>query len=217
MLMKLTTSAEERAHALLDEMRQTPMRRGALTEEAWQLRSDLAEALTAQGVSAALARRVAFQLASKFSARELHDREVWRALGQFLQREVVLLRRRAGLRHQRIAAALPKLSATQILEFLDELEKADRRIARTILHAAVTASDPLAAGRRYLAEYRLVARQLQAIDPTMARTVAAATFAANVPLSKAMEHMEKFSSLMAKHHETPEIARMIARACYRAK
>ena len=118
---------------------------------------------------------------------------------------------------RRIATALPKLSADQIVEFLDELTMADRRIARTILHAAVNASDPLAAGRRYLAEYRLVARQLHAIDPAMARTVAAATFAANVPLSKAMEHMQRFSSLVTKHQETPELARMIARACYRAK
>jgi hypothetical protein len=118
---------------------------------------------------------------------------------------------------RRIAAALPQLSADQIVEFLDELTNADRRIAPTILHAAVNASDPLAAGRRYLAEYRLVARQLQAIDPPMARTVAAATFSANVPLSKAMEHIKRFWSLVAKHQETPEIARTIARACYRVK
>jgi hypothetical protein len=51
----------------------------------------------------------------------------------------------------------------------------------------------------------------------MARTIAAATFAAGVPLSKAMEHLERFSSLMTKYQETPEMARMLARACYRAK
>ena len=43
--MKLTTVAEQRALALLDEMRQTPMRRGALSEQAWQVRSDVAETL----------------------------------------------------------------------------------------------------------------------------------------------------------------------------
>jgi hypothetical protein len=32
-----------------------------------------------------------------------------------------------------------------------------------------------------------------------------------------MEHMQRFSSLVTKHQETPELARMIARACYRAK
>jgi hypothetical protein len=215
--MKLTTSTKERAHALLERMRQTPMSRGALTERAWEIRSEIATALAAEGVPGPLARRVAFQLASKFRPRELEDVAVWRAIGHLLQAEIACLKQRAGLGERRIATALPKLSADHIVEFLDELTKADRRIARTILHAAVNASDPLAAGRRYLAEYRLVARQLQAIDPAMARTVAAATFAANVPLSKAMEHMQRFSSLVTKHQETPELARMIARACYRAK
>jgi len=215
--MKLEISADERAQVLLDQMRQTPMRRGALSERAWQVRSDIADALIAGGVMVSLARRIAFQLVSKFAVRDLQDREVWPALALLLKRDVALLRRRARMRDARIEAALPKLSARQIVEFLDELTKADHRIARTILHAALTASDPLAAGRRYLAEYRLVARQLQAIDPSMARTVAAATFAANVPLSKAMEHMQRFASLLSKHQEQPEIARMIARACYRAK
>jgi hypothetical protein len=215
--MKLTTVAEQRALALLDEMRQTPMRRGALSEHAWQIRSDITETLVAERVPGVLARRVAFQLAFKFHPRALHDRDVWHALGQVLRREVAALKRRAGLRDQRIAAALPKLSAEQILCFLDELTKADRRIARTILHAAVNASDPLAAGRRYLSEYRFVVQQLKAIDPSMARTVAAATFAANVPLNKAMEHLRRFATLVTKHQEQPEMARMIARACYRAK
>jgi len=215
--MKPMTPAEERARALLDEMRQTPMRRGALSEQAWQIRSEIAEELVAERVPGPLARRVAFQLAFKFTARGLHDRDVWRALGQLLRRETACLRRRAGLRDARIVAALPKLSAARIVEFLDELTKADRRIARTILHAAINASDPLTAGRRYLAEYRLVAQKLKEIDPAMARTVAAATFAANVPLSKAMEHMQRFTSLMTTHQERPEMARMIARACYRAK
>jgi len=215
--MILTTTAEERAQALLDQMRETPMRRGALSEQAWQIRSDIAEVLLAQRVPGTLARRIAFQLAFKFEGRRLHDPDVWRALGHILRREVFCLRRRAGMGEQRIAAALPKLSAAQIVEFLEELTKADRRIARTILHAAVNAADPLNAGRRYLAEYRLVARQLQAIDPSMARTIAAATFAAGVPLSKAMEHLERFSTLMTRYQETPEMARMIARACYRAK
>jgi hypothetical protein len=215
--MKLTTNVEKSAQALLDSMRQSPMRRGALSEQGWQTRGDIARAIVAEGVPAPLARRVAFQLASKIHPRELEDAEVWRAIGRILQAEVACLKQRARMGERRIATALPKLSADQIVAFLEELTKADRRIARTILHAAVNASDPLAAGRRYLAEYRLVARQLQTVDPAMARTVAAATFSANVPLSKAMEHMQRFSSLVTKHQETPELARMIARACYRAK
>jgi hypothetical protein len=118
---------------------------------------------------------------------------------------------------QRIVAALPKLSAAQIVEFLDELTKTDRRIARTILHAAVNTSDPLATGRRYLAEYRLVARKLHALDPTMARTVAAATFSAGAPLNKAMEHLQRFSSLLKKYQHDPQMARRLARAAFRAR
>jgi len=215
--MNVRINAKGRAHALLEKMRQTSMRRGALTERAWEIRSEIAAVLSAEGVPGPLARRVAFQLASKIHPRELEDAEVWRAIGRILQAEVACLKQRARMGERRIATALPKLSADQIVAFLEELTKADRRIARTILHAAVNASDPLAAGRRYLAEYRLVARQLQTVDPAMARTVAAATFSANVPLSKAMEHMQRFSSLVTKHQETPELARMIARACYRAK
>jgi hypothetical protein len=215
--MKLTTDVEKSAQALLDSIRQTPMRRGALAEQAWQIRADIARTIVAEGVPLPLARRVAFQLASKCRLRDLDDADVWRAVGHILRREIVCLKKRAGMGDRRIAAALPKLSADQIVEFFDELTTADRRIARTILHAAVNAADPLAAGRRYLAEYRLVARKLQAIDPAMARTIAAATFAAGAPLNKAMEHLERFSSLITKYHETPEMARMIARAVYRAK
>jgi hypothetical protein len=91
----------------------------------------------------------------------------------------------------RIVAALPKLSADQVVAYLDELTSADPRIARTILHAAINASDPLSSGRRYLAEYRLIVRTLRPLDPTMARTVAAATFSAGAPLSKAMEHLQR--------------------------
>jgi hypothetical protein len=215
--MKVAGTIEQRAKSLLEQMRKTPMRRGALSEQAWQTRSDIEHELIAQRVPGPLARRVAFQLAFKFRVREIRDTEVLGALGQILRREVVSLKKRAGLREQRIAAALPKLSARQVLELLAELTREDRRIARTILHAAVSTADPLSAGRRYLAEYQLVARKLRAIDPAMARTIAGATFAARVPVSKAMEHLERFSSLIAKYQETPEMARMIARACYRAR
>jgi hypothetical protein len=32
-----------------------------------------------------------------------------------------------------------------------------------------------------------------------------------------MEHLRRFATLVTKHQEQPEMARMIARACYRAK
>jgi hypothetical protein len=211
------TSAEERAHSLLERMRETPMRRGGLSKRARQTRLDLSRVIAAQGVPSVLAQRVASQLALKVPRRELHDEATWRALGVVLRGEIVQLQERVGMSAQRVAATLPKLSAAQVIDFLEELTKTDRRIARTILHAAVNTSDPLATGRRYLAEYRLVARQLRAIDPTMARTVAAATFSAGAPLSKAMEHLQRFSSLLKKYGDDPQMARRLARAAFRAR
>jgi len=215
--MELTTSAEERAGRLLERMRETPMRRGALSRRARQLMRDIAKAIAGEGVPPVLAQRVAFQFAFKFNRRDLYDQPEWRAIGAIVRREIACLRELVGMSDKRIVAALPKLSAAQITEFLEELTRADRQIARTILHAAVNSSDPLATGRRYLVEYRLVARKLQDIDPTMARTVAAATFSASMPLRKALEHLDRFSSLMRRYRDKPELARRLARAGFRAK
>jgi hypothetical protein len=215
--MELTRTAEECARSLLDRMRETPMRRGGLTRRARQLKIQLSRVIAAQGVPTPLAKRVASQLALKFSRRDLRDEMTWRAVGRLLRRDVLCLQEQVGMSAQRITAALPKLSAAQLIEFLDELTKIDRRIARTILHAAVTTSDPLATGRRYIAEYCLVARKLRAIEPSMARTVAAATFSAGTPLTKAMEHLQRFSSLLKKYQDDPQIARRLARAAFRAR
>jgi hypothetical protein len=212
-----TVAAEQVAEVLLERMRETPMRRGALPRRARTLRTAIARAIASQSVPEPLSRRIAFQLAFKLSARELHGRDVWEAVGRILRADILCLRERLGLTDHKIVGVLPKLSATRILEFLEELTRADRRIARTILNAAVDAADPLAAGRRYLAEYRLVARQLRAIDPTMARTLANATFTAVVPLSKAMEHLDRLSSLRAKTQDDPETARLLARAGFRTR
>jgi hypothetical protein len=215
--VEITTNAEERAQFLLERMRDTPMRRGGLSRRLRQLKLEISRALAAEGVPPALARRVGLQLAVKFHRRDLHDEAEWRAIGQILHREVVCLQEQIGMSAQRIVVTLPKLSAAQVVEFLGELTSTDRRIARTILHAAVSTSDPLGTGRRYLAEYRLVVRTLRAIDPTMARTVAAATFSAGAPLSKALEHLRRFSSLLAKYQDDPRMARRLARAGFRAR
>ena len=213
----LPKNAEERARGLLDRMRRTPMRRGALSADARKLKRDLGSAFTASGVPPVLAHRVAFQFAFKFHRRDLGGASDWKAIGELLRREVATLKGEVGMSDQRIAAALPKLSSEQIAEFLDELSRTDRRIARTILHAAVSTSEPIATGRRYLAEYRLVVQKLKDLDPTMARTVAAASFSAGVPLSKAMEHLERFTALMKKYEDKPHLARRLARASFRSK
>ena len=188
--MEQTTSADTRARWILERMRETPMRRGALPMRARQLKKDVARAISAQGAPPALAQRVAFQLASKFHRRDLFDEAEWRAIGRMLSDEMTFLHGELGMSRQRIITALPKLSASQIAGFLDELTSADRRIARTILHAALNTSEPLAIGRRYLADYRLVVKRLRAVEPGMARTVAAASFSAGAPLSKAMAHLK---------------------------
>jgi hypothetical protein len=214
--MKLA-GTEERAKRLLEQLRETPMRRGALPRAASQLNQNICRAIASRDVPYVLAQRVAFQFALKFHRRELFNEPEWLAIGDELRREIVYLRQELHMSDQRIITALPKLSAAQIAELLDELTRADHTIARTILHAAVNTSDPVGIGRRYLAEYRLVARQLSGLDPTMARTVAAASFSAGAPLSKAMEHLERFSALLQKYKDKPQFARRLARAGFRSK
>jgi len=187
--MDRTRSAEQRAQQLLERMRETPMRRGALPSQACQLKQEIVAGICTEDVPPTLAERVALQCVLKFPRHELYDELEWRAAGQLLRHEITLLQQRAGMRMPRIITALPKLSAAQIVDFLDELTKTDARIARTILHAALNASQPLVIGRRYLADYRLVARKLRAFEPAAARAIAATSFTAGAPLHKAMEHV----------------------------
>jgi hypothetical protein len=187
--------ADQQARQLLERMRRTAMRRGAISRPLVRLRKNVAAAINAEGIAAALSNRVALQLVYKFDASELGDRAVWAAIGRTLLDEVEILRRHVGLVDRQLTEALPKLSARDLEAFLEELRATDRRIARTILNAALQASDPLAAGRRYLSEYLGVARHVQAIDPSMARTLANASFTASTPRRKAMEHLEHIAAL----------------------
>src|ERR1051325_10272576 len=148
------------------------MRRGALSARKSARRAEIAAALQAQTVPAALAQRMAFQLVFKIADDKLGDHAVWRAAGQILRQEVARLRHHLGLGERQIIRVLPKLSARQVEDFLNELTAADRRIARTIFDAAIEAAHPLTTGRRYLSEYKAVAAQLQSIDPSIARTLA---------------------------------------------
>jgi hypothetical protein len=214
--MELTTNAAERAKSLLDRMRETSMRRGALSKRARDVRANIAKTIEAARVPRLLAQRVAFQLVIKIDLDELRDERIWRAVGAELRDEFARLEQQVGLAERQIVTILPKLSATQIQVFLEELRRADRRIARTVLDAAIDAADPISTGRRYLAEYRLVARQLRAIEPNIARTLANATFTAGMPLGKAMEHLQKFLTSIAKQKHHPDVARLLARAGFRA-
>jgi len=191
------------------------MRRGAISKRQSRRQGEIAGAIEAQGLPAALARRIAFQLVFKFDVAELADQVVWRAIGEQLEREMARLRGHVGLADRQIIAVLPKLSADQVEDFLEKLLAADRRIARTILNAALQAADPLSAGRRYLAEYRAVAEDLEAIDPAIARTLANASFTAKTPRRKAMEHFKQFATLMMKFEDGGKVMRLPAKAAFR--
>jgi len=193
------------------------MKRGALSKRARRVRTDMARSLAVGGVPEALAQRVAFQLVVKTDLDELRDERTWQELGVIVCGEIDVLKERVGLAERQIVTVLPKLSAHQIEEFLEELTRADRRIARTVLDAAIDAADPVVTGRRYLAEYRLVARQLHAIEPNIARTLANATFTAGMPLGKSMEHLQKFLTSIARQKDHPDVARLLARAGFRAE
>src|SRR5690349_12958756 len=123
--METTTSAKERALYLLERMRETPMRRGALTSRSAALKKAIARAIAVEPVPPRLAARVALQLAFKFHRRDLYDEDVWQAIGHVLREEIGRLQEHARMSLPRIVAALPKLSATQVIEFLEELTNAD--------------------------------------------------------------------------------------------
>ncbi len=209
-------AATQTAPALLGRVRQTAMRRGALSGKKSARRAEIAAALAAQDVPAALAQRMAFQIVSKFRDDDLGDHAVWRAAGQILRQEVARLRHHVGLVERQIIRVLPKLSARQVEDFLSELTSADRRIARTIFDAAIEAAHPVVAGRRYLAEYQAVAQQLQAIDPSVARTLANVCFKAGAPRRKAREHFKQFARLLRKFEDDVDFARVLAKAAFRA-
>jgi len=192
------------------------MRRGALTRKKRKHRDDIAAALEAEGLPTALAGRMAFQFVFKLHNDELGDRAVWRSVGEILRQEMTRLSHHLGLADRQIICVLPKLSARQIEDFLDELCAADRRIARTIFDAAIEAAHPVAAGRRYLAEYRDVVEKLKSIDPTVARTLANACFTASAPRRKAMEHFTRFAALLKEFDHDVELARRLAKAAFRS-
>jgi hypothetical protein len=210
-------SAVKKAKVLLDVLRRTAMRRGAITRRQRRVQSDIASTIEAEGIPPDLAKRIAFQLVFKFDVSKLMDRTVWRAIGQLLEQEMARLREHVGLVDRQIVTVLPKLSAAEIEEFFEELQATDRRIARTILNASLQAADPLAAGRRYLAEYRGVVEQLEAIDPSVARTLANASFTAGTPRKKALEHFERFANLMKTFRNEGGLARTPAKVAFRAR
>jgi hypothetical protein len=206
-----------KAATLLENLRRTPMLRGRLDERKRMLRGLIETTLAEQGVLPRLAMRMSLQLVLKFAARELGDQTTWRAVGGQLHRETEYLKETVGLVERQIVVGLPKLSAAQIESFLEELNSRDPVIARTVLNVALDAAEPLSAGRRYIAEYRRLARQLKTVDPHIARTLANGTFMARVPHEKAMNHFKHFADLFIRFRDDVGFARTVARATCRSR
>ena len=91
------------------------MRRGALSVKKRKRRSDIATALEAQGLPAAIASRMAFQFVFKFSDDELGDHSVWRAAGQILRQEMARLSHHLGLAERQIVCVLPKMQIETVV------------------------------------------------------------------------------------------------------
>lgn len=189
---------------------------GRLTENRRILRAHIERAIEDRGVPARLADRIARQLVFKFDTAALGDRSTWRAIGELLRHEAERLQAQLGLVERQIVVALPKLSANQIEDLLEELQASDATIARTVLNAALDAADPLTAARRYLAEFHGVVEQLKTVDPGVARTFANATFMARAPRETAMSHFKRFAELMMRFRDEVDFVRTVARAAFRA-
>ena len=180
------------------------------------LRSSISAEIEAESVLPPLARRIALQLVLKVHAHELRDRSVWRAIGRCLREETRRLRNGVRLVERNIVVGLPKLSAEQIENLLEDLEIRDPTIARTILNVALDAAEPLSAGPRYMSEYHRVARQFQGVDASLARTLANTTFMAHSPWTKAMNHFSQFADLVAQFRDDVPFVRTLAKASCRA-
>jgi hypothetical protein len=218
--MKMATvdsAAELRARVLLENLRRSPMTRGnKLTEPKRVLREAIAWAIQNEGVPERLAARLSLQLLVKFEVRDLGSVSIWRGIGKLLREEIDRLQRNLGLVERQLVVVLPKLSAKQVEDFFAELRSCDASIARTILNAALDAADPLTAGRRYLAEFHSVVKQLGRLDGGIARTFANATFMAHAPRAKAVAHFERFADLMMRFRHDVSFVRTVARAAFRA-
>jgi hypothetical protein len=189
-------------------MRQTPMRRGALSSERRALKNRIAAAIHARNVPEPLAQRIAFQLVLKYEGAELGGEDVWSAIGGAVAGEIASVRGAIALEERQLVEALPKLSADDIERLFVELCREDRRIARTILNVALVAVDPAAAARHYLSAYRTIMDRLGDVEPVFARTIANAAFTAASPVAKALELA---TVLHADRMNSPHLMRLVKR------
>jgi hypothetical protein len=206
---------EARAATLLENLRSSPLSRGKIAERKEGVFEPLYATIEAEGVPAKLAFRIAYQLLRKFETRDLGDEQTWRWIGILLHREVDRLVAQLGFTERQILV-LGKLSAVRVEELYDELRGMDRKVARTLLNAAVVACNPIAAARRNAAEFFRVTEQLKSIDVRIARTVASAVVNAHHPARRAQDLVDRFAELMIAFRDDVRIARTVAVVAFRS-
>lgn len=203
-----------KAQTLLENLRETPMRRGDVAPDKGSLRNKLANVIRLQDVPKRLAERIARQLLHKFNPRDLGDELTWQAMGAQLNQEIERLRTALGLTERQIITILPKLSADQMVDLIRKLQGLDAKVARTIANAAVDAADPVSAAIEFLKQYNTIVDQLQGLDSRVARTIANGAFKAHDPSERGLVYATRFQALLAKFRDDVSFARTVARiAC----
>ncbi len=190
------------------------MAHGRLRDAKAALRWNIARTIEDCGVPQRLADRSRFSSYSSLVRRSRRRAYVAR-LGELLRRDVERLKTHVGLVERQIVVALPKLSAQQIEDLLEELRAAIRRSPGR--SSTPLLMPPTRSGRAALPrEFHAVVRELRNIDPGIARTFANATFMAHAPREKAMSHFKRFADLMTRFRDDVEFVRTVARAACRA-
>src|SRR5438034_8729163 len=127
----IDTTPAAKAAALLENVRRTPLAHGRLRDAKATLRWNIARTIEdGGGVPQRLADRIAFQLVFKFGPAAVGDVRTWRALGVLLRRDVDRLKNHVCLVERQIVVALPKLSAQQIKELLEECTASHQTLPR---------------------------------------------------------------------------------------
>jgi hypothetical protein len=206
---------EEEAITLIENLRRSPLSRGRIPERKEGLFGPVFRAIEAEGVPTKLAFRVAYQLLRKFELRDLGGVATWRGIGKLLRSEVDRLVSHLGFT-ERQTVVLGKLSALQVEALYQELRAMDRKVARTILNAAIGAADPMAAARACAAEFFRVVVELKSIDVRIARTVASAVVNARDPGRRAQDFVQRFAELLMAFRDDVRIARTVAIKAFRS-
>ncbi|MFN0135416.1 MAG: hypothetical protein ACKVS9_04775 [Phycisphaerae bacterium] len=177
----------------------------------------MASTLADEGVLARAAVAVATQFVVKLDVPSLGDVKTWRAVGRQLVEEANWLRETMAFVDRQIIIVLPKLAPMAVQELHGWLMEQDRRIARTILNAAISASVPRAMAERYLSSYHAVEAVFARQEPQIASTMANGTFMATDPIAQATRHLAEYERLLKQYEDTDVPRRTLARHACRAE